>query len=62
MSEISDMLTMVGKLPDDEKKLKELIAKINKKRSDLQQMRRDIVDLSHDLERIEETFLRVWLN
>ncbi|EJF80636.1 hypothetical protein MCO_00150 [Bartonella sp. DB5-6] len=56
LSEISDMLIMVGKPPDDEKKLKELIAGINKKRADLQQMQRDIDDLLHDLEHIEETF------
>ncbi len=31
LSEISDMLTMVGKPPDDEKKLKKLIAGIHKK-------------------------------
>ncbi|MBB5074019.1 DNA-binding transcriptional MerR regulator [Bartonella callosciuri] len=31
LSEISDMLTMVGKTPDDEKKLKELISGIHKK-------------------------------
>ncbi|WP_035007716.1 MerR family transcriptional regulator [Candidatus Bartonella washoeensis] len=56
LSEISDMLAMAGKPPDDEKKLKELIARINKKRADLQQMQHDINDLLHDLERIEETF------
>ncbi|WP_375608523.1 MULTISPECIES: MerR family DNA-binding transcriptional regulator [unclassified Bartonella] len=56
LSEISDMLAMVGKPPDDEKKLKKLIAGINKKRSDLKKMQRDIDDLLQDLEHIEETF------
>ncbi|ATP12208.1 MerR family transcriptional regulator [Bartonella henselae] len=55
LSEISEMLSMVGKPPTDEKKLKELIAGVNKKRADLQQMQRDIDDFLHDLERIEET-------
>ncbi|AQX28144.1 MULTISPECIES: MerR family transcriptional regulator [unclassified Bartonella] len=56
LSEISNILTMDRKPPDNEKKLKELIAGVNKKRADLQQMRCDIDDLLHDLERIEETF------
>ncbi|WP_375630046.1 MULTISPECIES: hypothetical protein [unclassified Bartonella] len=50
MSEISDMLTMVGKPPDDEKKLKKLIAGIHKKRTDLKQMQHDVDDLLQDLE------------
>lgn len=50
------MLATVGKPPDDEKKLKELIAGINKKRADLRQMRCDIDELLHDLERTEEAF------
>ncbi|WP_336279144.1 MerR family transcriptional regulator [Bartonella sp. CB175] len=56
LSEISDMLIVVEKLPSDVKKLKELIAGINKKRAHLQQMQRDIDVLLHDLECIEETF------
>ncbi len=49
------MLTMVGKPPDDEKKLKKLIAGIHKKRTDLKQMQHDVDDLLQDLERIEES-------
>ncbi|WP_375663664.1 MULTISPECIES: MerR family DNA-binding transcriptional regulator [unclassified Bartonella] len=56
LSEISDMLTIVGKPPDDEKKLKKLIAGIHKKRADLKQMQHDVDDLLQDLERIEESF------
>ncbi|WP_407965956.1 MerR family transcriptional regulator [Bartonella sp. C271] len=56
LSEISNILVIDRKPPDNEKKLKALIADINKKRIDLQQMRRDIDDLLHDLECIEETF------
>ncbi len=52
------MLTMVGKIPDDKKKLKKLIAGIHKKRADLKQMQHGIDDLIQDLERIEEIFLR----
>ncbi len=50
------MLTMVGKPPDDEKKLKKLIAGIHKKQTDLKQMQHDVDDLLQDLERIEESF------
>ncbi|WP_245410057.1 hypothetical protein [Bartonella tribocorum] len=56
MSEISDMLSMIGKPPDDEKKLRKLIAGIHKKRADLKKMKHDIDDLLQDLERIEENF------
>ncbi|CBI76573.1 Transcriptional regulator [Bartonella clarridgeiae 73] len=56
LSEISNILAMDRKPPNNEKRLKELIADVNKKRADLQQMRRDIDDLLHDLERIEEIF------
>ncbi|MCZ2328379.1 MerR family transcriptional regulator [Bartonella sp. F02] len=56
LSEISGMLVMIEKALGDESKLKELIARINKKRFDLQQMQRDIDDLLHDLERVEEIF------
>ncbi|WP_332066172.1 MerR family transcriptional regulator [Bartonella sp. CB189] len=56
LSEISEMLTVVERLPNDEEKLKELIAGVNKKRAYLQQMQRDIDDILHDLECIEEIF------
>lgn len=47
---------MVRDPPDDEKKLKKLIAGIHKKRADLKKMQHDIDDLLQDLERIEENF------
>ncbi|WP_139413143.1 MerR family transcriptional regulator [Bartonella mastomydis] len=56
LSEISEILSMVGDPPDDEKKLKKLIAGIHKKRADLKKMQHDIDDLLQDLERIEENF------
>ncbi|QEE09177.1 MerR family DNA-binding transcriptional regulator [Bartonella kosoyi] len=54
--EISEILSMVGDPPDDEKKLKKLIAEIHKKRADLKKIQHDIDDLLQDLERIEENF------
>ncbi|MDD9329407.1 MAG: MerR family DNA-binding transcriptional regulator [Bartonella sp.] len=56
LSEISNIFAIDRKPPDNEKKLKELIEAINKKRADLQQMQSDITDLLNDLECIEETF------
>lgn len=54
LAEIASMLSITGTLLDDEDKVEKLLAEIKEKRGDLKQMRRDIDDSLHELERLEE--------
>ncbi|MHC5306923.1 MerR family transcriptional regulator [Bartonella sp. LJL80] len=55
LAEIAQLLTMSGAPPEDEGRVQQMIAVIKHKREELRQMRRDIDESLHELERIEET-------
>lgn len=54
LAEIASLLTITGASLEDDDEVEKVLAEVREKRDDLKQMRRDIDDTLHELDRLEE--------